>query len=184
MKKVQTGFLSAFLAHHHSLTQHAHHTHTHTHVLMYTCTHAHVHTRTIDTHTPTANTHAHSLSQLLTRVHAPTSSNPSLHMDELISLPLSFFSFCHFRIMFLFSFCLSLSFSLLFLYLSSLILVLTFSFSKSSLSFFLNSSFSKQKLTGSQANLNRYCLQNYLFAVLVKVWFYSMILYELIRPEL
>ena len=135
MKKVQTGFLSAFLAHHHSLTQHAHHTHTHTHthVLMYTCTHAHVHTRTIDTHTPTANTHAHSLSQLLTRIHAPTSSNPSLHLDELISLPLSFFSFCHFLIMFLFSFCLSLSFSLLFLYLSSLILFITFSFSKSSL---------------------------------------------------
>ena len=119
MKKVQTGFLSAFLAHHHSLTQHAHHTHTHTHVLMYTCTHAHVHTRTIDTHTPTANTHAHSLSQLLTRIHAPTSSNPSLHMDELISLPLSFFSFCH--CLFLscsFLFCLSIPHHVSFFFLS------------------------------------------------------------------
>ena len=114
MKKVQTGFLSAFLAHHHSLTQHAHHTHTH--VLMYTCTHAHAHTRTIDTHTPTANTHAHSLSQLLTRVHAPTSSNPSLHMDELISLPLSFFSFCHFLIMLLFLLCLYLFLSCSFIF--------------------------------------------------------------------
>ena len=136
MKKVQTGFLSAFLAHHHSLTQHAHHTHTH--VLMYTCTHAHVHTRTIDTHTPTANTHAHSLSQLLTRIHAPTSSNPSLHWDELISLPLSFFSFCHFLIMFFFL-SVSIFFSLVPLsfmsfFSSSLILFLTFSFSKSSLS--------------------------------------------------
>ena len=189
MKKVQTGFLSAILANHHSLTQHAHHTHTHpcTHVHMHTCTRAHTHNRHSHTHCYHTCTFTFSVVNTNTRTHKLQSFFAHGRVDFFAPVFLFFLSLPHhvtFPIM-------SLSFSLLFLYLSCLFsLPLLFCSSHShflralSLSFFLNSSFSKQKLTGSQANLNRYFLQNDLFAVLVKVWFYSMILYELIRHEL